>query len=659
MNRAERRRREREAKRAGSQASEEGIGWLQQALTLHQSGRVAEAEALYRRVLAKDPHQSHARHYLGVAAYQSGRLDEAELHIAEALRDDPGSAEAHTNLGLVLEAQGRSIKAIDEFRKALSLKHDYCEARYNIGVSQLSLNEGEEAAKSFLEAIHLKPDFGLAHYNLGIALEGLGQLRESAAAYGQAVHLMPRHALAHLKLGAVSHRLDQTQKALGHFEQALALEPTMAEAHHNLGIAARFLGDMERAKVHFHRALELEPQRAATHDSLIELLEQSNQVNELTEAVAAVEAACPDHPRLTLWQAMVKKREGAYSAVREILEAREPGPEDPHFNAARAQLLGEACDRIDDPSAAFDYFRQSNEWAARTEQAQEVNPAGYAAFIDRLGAWFATVDPHDWTGAQGLDDRLDPIFLVGFPRSGTTLLDSILRSHPLVGVIEERPMLEAVSTRLAAMERGNPEALATLDPNEIRTLRDLYFERLETFRDEAGDVPHIVDKMPLNMVEAGLICRLFPKARFILALRHPCDCVLSCFMQNFKQNDAMANFRELESAATLYDRVFGLWSRYEALFDPAVYTIRYEDLVDDFEGTLGPLVDFLGLEWTDAFRDFAETARQRGRVRTPSYDQVTQPIYRSASGRWTRYRAQMEPVMPILAPWARHWGYQC
>ncbi|GAB6053982.1 tetratricopeptide repeat-containing sulfotransferase family protein [Magnetospira thiophila] len=632
---------------------------IQQALALHQAGRIGEAEALYRTILSEQPGQTVARQYLGVAAFQSGRLDEAEALIAEAVRQAPSNAEAHTHLGLVLEAQGRSREAVHCYDQALKRNADNAETHYNRGVSLLSLKDGEEAAKAFLQAIRIKPGFGLAHYNLGIALEGLGQVSESRAAYGQAVKLLPDHALAHFKLGAVSHLLEQSQKAVIHFERALALDPAMDKAHHNLGIALGALGEVDRALACFRRALDLDPTNAAAHDALIEMLEQANRSDDLPKAVAAVEAACPEHPRLALWQAMLKKRSGEFREVRDILEARGALPADYQYNAARAQLLGEACDHLGDPAAAFAYFRQANEQAAQTPEGRKVDPMRYRESLDRLAEWYAAHDPVRWPQSPPLDDRTDPVFLVGFPRSGTTLLDSILRSHPQVSVIEERPMLEAVRGRVESLAEGYPTALPGLTAEDIHGLRDLYFERVEQFREEAGVGPLIVDKMPLNLVEAGLICRLFPQARFILALRHPCDCVLSCFMQNFKQNDAMANFRQLEDAAVLYNKAFGLWRTYESLFHPNVFTLRYEDLVDDFEGTLRPLASFLDLPWTDDFKNFADTARKRSRVRTPSYDQVTQPIYRSASGRWTRYRSQMEPVLPLLSPWAEHFGYEC
>jgi hypothetical protein len=160
------------------------------------------------------------------------------------------------------------------------------------------------------------------------------------------------------------------------------------------------------------------------------------------------------------------------------------------------------------------------------------------------------------------------------------------------------------------------------------------------------------------MNKVPLIRRLFPEARIILALRHPCDVVLSCFMTAFRLNDAMANFLDLDTAAEFYDLSFGYWTNCTSIMPVSVHTIRYEDVVDDTEGQLRGLLDYLGLAWNESVLDHAGTARSRGVITTASYAQVTEGIYRRASGRWQRYRHQLEPVLPLLAPWAEKFGYE-
>lgn len=166
-----------------------------------------------------------------------------------------------------------------------------------------------------------------------------------------------------------------------------------------------------------------------------------------------------------------------------------------------------------------------------------------------------------------------------------------------------------------------------------------------------------IDKFPLNLVHLPLLARIFPDARYILALRHPADAVLSGFMQNFNPNSAMANFCTLEDAAQFYDRVMGLWRRCAEMLPIAYHAVKYEDMVEDFDGEVKRLLDFLGLPWEEGVRHFHDTSRKGKVINTPSYHQVAEPIYRRAKERWRRYEPHLRPVAPILAPWVAYFGY--
>jgi hypothetical protein len=232
------------------------------------------------------------------------------------------------------------------------------------------------------------------------------------------------------------------------------------------------------------------------------------------------------------------------------------------------------------------------------------------------------------------------------------LLDTLLMGHDGVHVVEEQPLLRPAAAALGGIER-----LAGLDEEETGKLRALYFEALDRLAPgHEGRI--VVDKMPLNMAHAALIRRLFPDARFIFAERHPCDVVLSCFITNFQLNEAMANFLDLGDAARTYDLAMTHWSQCREGLGLVVHDLRYERMIADLERELRPLLDFLGLGWDEAILDHRRTARARGYVSTASYAQVTEPIYRRASGRWRRYEAQMADVLPLLAPWAEKLGYE-
>jgi hypothetical protein len=247
--------------------------------------------------------------------------------------------------------------------------------------------------------------------------------------------------------------------------------------------------------------------------------------------------------------------------------------------------------------------------------------------------------------------------MIGFPRSGTTLLDTILRSHPSIEVIEEKPIVLNLINSLHELQNGDLEGLKKIRKNEIQKFRKVYFDSLESEIKNIDNSKIYIDKFPLNIIYVGEIFRIFPKAKFIISLRHPCDCVLSSFMQTFSINNAMANFLNLEDSAKLYDLVMKLWIQYTSIFPINYYEVRYENLVENLETTVKPLLKFLELPWHDSVSEFYKTAKKGPQIKTPSYDQVIKPIYSEASGRWKMYKKQTTNIYPILEPWIKKFNY--
>jgi hypothetical protein len=216
-------------------------------------------------------------------------------------------------------------------------------------------------------------------------------------------------------------------------------------------------------------------------------------------------------------------------------------------------------------------------------------------------------------------------------------------------------MVESMRTHMGGL--ATVDLLTDLDDKQIVELREVYFEELNSHVEPDGSHKLVIDKLPLNIIDAGLIHRVFPGSKFILALRHPYDCVLSCFMQNFQLNDAMANFLTLQQSASLYDAVMSLWVHYNNALDLDAGVLRYEDIVQDLQGAAEPLLNFLGLAWHDHLLDFQQTALSRETITTPSYNQVTQSLYTQAIGRWKNYQDQIKGIVPLLEPWAKSFGY--
>ncbi|MEM7771218.1 MAG: sulfotransferase, partial [Cyanobacteria bacterium P01_A01_bin.37] len=262
------------------------------------------------------------------------------------------------------------------------------------------------------------------------------------------------------------------------------------------------------------------------------------------------------------------------------------------------------------------------------------------------------------TGSSSTDTHChDPVFLVGFPRSGTTLLAQILDSHPKIQVLHEKPVLQSVMNEISIDMVYRPDAILALNIEKIHDLRNTYFEEVNKYLSLNQDSV-LIDKNPFNLANAGIIHRIFPNAKFIFAMRHPYDACQSCFMQHFGMNDALSSFYTLEDSAILYTKLMTLWEQLRTALKLQVFESRYERLVNNLEESLKPLLSFMDLEWNNSVANYREYAKtQKGKIHTPSYSQIVQPLYKDATYRWKRYKKHLEPVIPLLAPHAQRLGY--
>ncbi len=262
-----------------------------------------------------------------------------------------------------------------------------------------------------------------------------------------------------------------------------------------------------------------------------------------------------------------------------------------------------------------------------------------------------------WTSSEPVEfDRLSPIFVVGFPRSGTTMLEQMLDAHPSLVSMDEQPFLQGVSDRLIEQGFLYPEGLGKLDAENRKSLVRYYWDQvLAVATVEPGQ--RLVDKNPLNLLHLPLICRLFPDAPIILALRHPCDVIFSCYLQNFRSPGFQILCSTLDRLARGYVNAMRYWIYHEQLFKPSVLHLRYEDLLDDFDGEVDRIGRFIEIDDVSPLKNFHQHALKKGFISTPSYSQVTKPPNKSAVGRWQRYEEALIPILPIVGDVMEHWGY--
>jgi tetratricopeptide (TPR) repeat protein len=504
----------------------------------------------------------------------------------------------------------------------------------------------------------LQPKLNVQQLQQAFGLYSAGQFAQALALAENLERENSDHPVLLNLMGAIHTAMLNFDAAIAKFEKAIELRPDVPDSYFHLGTTQFEKGDLNAAIANYRRAVELRPAYVEAHNKLCQALDRANRTDELADALADARAHCPgEHPALQLREAELLKRQKDFAAARICLEGSEWRAADVETQEAAAYLLSDLCDRLDDPDAAFGYAEDANRICAAGFPAQRTDRSAYFRLIEELGKAFAAPRIEEWSAGSGNADRPEPVFLVGFPRSGTTLLNTILHSHAGITTTEEVPTVYALESAMREMTGGALDNLAGLDAGQIDALREVYFNELDKHLEAPDKQVLVVDKLPLNLVQAGVIHRVFPRAKFVFAQRHPCDAVLSCYMRSFQMNEGMVNCLDLASAARLYDEVMQLWQQYRDNLDLTVNTVRYESLIEDFDKTVSECLEFLGVDWDDGVRNYVETAQSSAQISTPSYDQVTQALYKEASGRWQRYRDHLEPVLPVLQPWAERMGY--
>ena len=470
-------------------------------------------------------------------------------------------------------------------------------------------------------------------------LEGQGRPADALADLQRASELAPQDPVILNALGLCLAKLGRTDEAYVAFRQCAELAPQFGPAHFNCGWTLEELGELDRARQAFEAAARLDPRGADPYGRLAALAARRGQWDAARAHAETALARAPDHPAAVIdtAQASVQDRGTAASVLGDILDAQ-----------------GRYHDAFAAYTAGNTLFK--NAFVQKLAMRSEMSMADYVRWLldsfsaPSMPAWSAG----DLTLCGRGDGPVRHIFLMGFPRSGTTLLEEVLAGHPDAVTTGERdPFTQLVRELLA--QPAHLERLRELEPAAVAHSRARYWQALRALGISVeGKI--LIDKQPLNTVRLPLIAKLFPDAKIVFCLRDPRDVVLSCFRRRFINNPTNFEFLTLDGAANLYDAVMRLASVYREKLALDVHEIRNEDLVDDFDGEIGALCAFLGIAWTDAFRDFARRAGTR-EVTTPSATQVVRGLGREGIGHWRNYRAEMEPVLPLLNAWAERLNY--
>ncbi len=438
--------------------------------------------------------------------------------------------------------------------------------------------------------------------------------------------------------------------------KALRIHPGFAEGWNTLGLIYQEMNDLDAARKSFAKALSIQPAFAEAAANILSEIEQSNDVEQLEQLHRHLDEHLRDHSVTVICSGLLSIRNHDPEAARRQLDSisfsRGAALENETLENIRTEKLAKVEDKLGHHARAFALFSTTNRRALAQAPAGSFDTNRIPDQIRERQTYFSDIDPAGWKPVDTSTD--EPVFMIGFPRSGTTLLDTFLRGHPDIAVTEEKPLVNKLTNVLGTDGPGRINRLETVSSIKVQKAADTYMRALTV---EAGEAPVRVDRMPLNIIHIAEIMRVFPQAKFILALRDPADVVLSCFMQNFAINDATATFITPGSTADIYAQTFSLWKLYLEKLDVDHFVLRYEDLVTDAEKSLRPLVGFLGLDWHPAMLDHHATAQKRTRINTASYSQVVQPIYKTALRRWERYADLMPGALETVKPWRAYFGY--
>jgi tetratricopeptide (TPR) repeat protein len=676
-------------------------------------GFLADADDLTRRAAAAAPDNAEAEHMLGIIAHQSGKLGDAIDHVRRAIAIKPDVALYHANLGEMCRLAGRVDEAIAAGRRALEINPDYAGALSNLGIALFDQGKFDEALELYDRAVALDDNFAQAHSNRGNALQRLKRFADAEPSYRRAIELMPGFADAWNNLGTCLRELKRPDEAETVYRKALELGPNNPDTLDNLALALKDLDRLDEAAELMCRALVIEGRSDKLYVHYATVLLDQKKIDDAAAAAARAIAITPNnHDAVNLMGRVAFERgelDESLSHYRKAL-ALKPDLADAYNNmgnvlkelgkldAAHAAYL-EAL-RLD-PSIAGVYVNLADskkfaagdlhlaameELAAKTDGLSKTDRmqldfglskayadlrdhdrsfrhllAGNAAkrsaiaydeqatfaLFDRIEALFTRELIAAKSG--GGDPSPVPIFVIGMPRSGTTLVEQIIASHPVVYGAGELQTFNDVVLTVRGPDGNSlpyPDFVSALDAGPLQQIGARYIALVRALAAKHGrpDAGRVTDKMPSNYYFAGLIHLALPNARIIHTIRDPVDTCISCFSKLFSaEQNHTYDLGELGRYYKRYERLMAHWRN--VLPPGRILDVRYEDIVADVEAQARRIIAHCGLPWTDRCLSFHETDRP---VRTASATQVRQPIYRSAIGRWRVYEQHLGPLLDAL-----------
>jgi tetratricopeptide (TPR) repeat protein len=608
-----------------------------------KDGQLEEAKNIYEDILQKFSKNKEA-------------LSELRLLAGDATVEpqDPPSEQLQSIINLYTQGQlqqalSHTTQMLEGFPNSVVL--------YNIaGASNVGLMQFDDAIDCYKQMLRIKPDYAEAYYNMGVALKNKGNLEAAIDSYRQALKIKPDYADAFNNIGNIFKDKGDPEAAIDSYRQALKIKPDYASAYNNMGVALSDKGDLEAGIDSYKQALKIKPDYASAYNNIFEAYEKFNKLAELSEVISRAKTTLKEFPDdFLVYEALYYFRSNNYEHSEKLISLVNIDHIGSKQKSLFLQLKAKLHHYQKNYKSAFNYFAEMNNSVINSSDYKgKEAQVFFDELLNRSQQLKNIVEtPYSQSLAESSIDS--PTFLIGFPRSGTTLLGTILRTHSKIDVIEEKRMLSKVKLHL-----GNKLSIVDMEnltKEEVANAKEIYFKELKKFISTKSSAC-VIDKLPLNILDVPIIHKLFPAAKFILALRHPLDSILSCWMQSFKLNNAMANMVELDRIVDFYCVAMTILELSEKRYSLNIHRIRYEDLVLNMKSEVSNLLRFIELDWENELENYQETALKRGNIRSPSYSQVIEPIYKTASYRWEKYHEPLEKYFVKIEKWTTKFGYE-
>jgi tetratricopeptide (TPR) repeat protein len=563
---------------------------------LQEQGKLKEALEAYKKTLTIKPDYAKAYYNMGNALKEQGKMEEALEAYKKTLTIKPDYADAYNNMGATLKEQGKLEEALEAYKKTLTIKPDYAEAYYNMGVTLKEQGKLEEAIVVYKKALTIKPDYAEAHYNTGITLQEQGKLEEALVFYKKALTSKPDYAEAYNNMGVILQEQGKMEEATQAFKKALTIKPDYAEAYNNMGVTLRQHGEMEEDIQAFKKALTIKPDYAEAHRNLSNVTNyksETAQISEVKSLLKRIDLSDPDRCHLLYTYAKMQEDLGD---LRSAFESYVAG------GSLRQKLL------------RYEFTQDEHLFGRIKQTAQH--------FKD------LTLD------VTGELIRPIPIFILGMPRSGTTLVEQIISSHSEVTGAGELDYVEQFGGQLAAGTKA-PRL------GDLAVFRNRYLARLAK---RADGQTFLTDKMPQNFIYIALICAAFPEAKIIHVQRNSKATCWSNFKHYFASKGLgySYNLGDTVRYHRLYKDLMHFWDQ---SYNDRIYSLDYDELTENQEPETRRVIDYLGLNWEDACLAPQENKRS---VKTASSQQVRQKVYTGSSQTWRKYAPFLDGIFDQL-----------